>query len=108
MELKIRVLCRPEIAAGFELAGVPVETTSDPQQAKDRVERWAKDPSIGVVLVEDPLHRALPPELLFRLSRRGVPLVAGFPAPSWQEKDLAEAYVLEILRRAIGYRVRPR
>ena len=37
-----------------------------------------------------------------------LPVVAPFPAPSWDVKGEAEAYILEILRQAIGYRVRLR
>jgi hypothetical protein len=30
------------------------------------------------------------------------------PAPNWDRRSAAEAYVMDILRQAIGYRVRPR
>jgi hypothetical protein len=33
-------------------------------------------------------------------------MVVPFPAPSWTERRDPDAYVLELLRQAIGYRVR--
>jgi hypothetical protein len=46
-----------------------------------------------------------------RLDRRTSPALVPFPSPtraSWEGRGLAEEYVLEILRQAVGYRVRPR
>ena len=43
-----------------------------------------------------------------RLDREALPVIAPVPAPRWDERSEAEAYILEILRQAIGYRVRPR
>jgi vacuolar-type H+-ATPase subunit F/Vma7 len=50
----------------------------------------------------------LPRELLARLDRQALPIVTPVPVPQWDERSEAEAYILEILRQAIGYRVRPR
>jgi vacuolar-type H+-ATPase subunit F/Vma7 len=86
----VRVLTRPELAAGFELAGVPVMRVHDQAMATETIRAWAGDDEIGVILVDESLYRGLPHELMARLDRQ------------------AETYVLEILRRAIGYRVRPR
>lgn len=107
MELKVRVLCRPEIAAGFELAGVRVDraTLADAAAAMARL---ADDPSVGVVLVEDQLSRAMPEPLTRRIDRKASPLLLPFPSPRWEGPSAAEDYVLEILRQAVGYRVRAR
>jgi vacuolar-type H+-ATPase subunit F/Vma7 len=106
--MKVRVITRPSLGAGFELAGLAVERTSDRHVAADVVTRWASDAEIGVVLVDHELYTALPADLLRRLDRQAVPVIASIPAPRWDERSDAEAYVLEILRQAIGYRVRPR
>jgi vacuolar-type H+-ATPase subunit F/Vma7 len=102
------VVTRPSLAAGFELAGLAVARASDWQAAADVVTRWAGDPDVGVVLVDDELFKTLPGELLRRLDRQALPVIASVPAPRWDERSDAEAYILEILRQAIGYRVRPR
>lgn len=108
MELTVHVVCRRALAPGFELAGLVVDRAEDGVAATDEIRRLAEDPAVGVVLVEELLHRALPEELVSRLDRQGLPVVASFPSPSWDGRSVAEDYVLEILRQAVGYRVRPR
>jgi vacuolar-type H+-ATPase subunit F/Vma7 len=106
--MRVRVLCRSVVAAGFELAGLVVTRADDGATAAEAVRRWAADSDVGALLVDDTLYRALPRDLLTRLDRQGLPLIAPIPAPRWDERSEAEAYILEILRRAVGYRVRPR
>ena len=107
MELKVKVLCRPEVAPGFELAGVSV-VRADEAHAAEALRALVEDAKVGVVVVEDRLHRVLPDDLLARLERKAIPAVVPFPTPSWDGPGVAEEYVLEMLRQAIGYRVRPR
>jgi vacuolar-type H+-ATPase subunit F/Vma7 len=104
----VRVVCRPELAPGFELAGLTVDRAGDGAAAAVVLRRLGADPQVGVVLVEERLHRAVPSEVLQRLDRRVLPVITPFPSPGWDVQGLAEEYVLEILRQAIGYRVRPR
>ena len=108
MALTVRVLCRPEIAAGFALAGIAVTRVADAAAATRTLTRLAEDAGVGMVLVEDTLYHALSRDLAARLDRQALPVVAPFPSPRWDVRGEAEAYVLEILRQAIGYRVRPR
>jgi vacuolar-type H+-ATPase subunit F/Vma7 len=106
--LTLRVLCRPTTAAGFELAGLNVIRAETAEVAGRLLRQLAADPVVGIVLVDDVLYRGLPRELAGRLDRQAMPVVTPFPAPAWDVPGAAEAYVLEILRQAIGYRVRPR
>lgn len=108
MELNVRVVCRHETAPGFALAGLVADEAQDGPAAALALKRLTSDREVGLVLIEDRLHREISPELLARLDRQGMPIVAPFPSPRWDRQGLAEEYVLEILRRAIGYRVRPR
>jgi len=105
MELNVEVVCTPRVAAGFALAGVEVEE-ADEAGAIELLRRRADEQRPCVVLVEEALHRALPGELVARIDRAGMPVVIPFPSPAWEKRGLAEQYVLEILRQAVGYRVR--
>ena len=107
MELSVRVLCRPEIAPGFELAGLEVDR-ADETTAAETLRRLASDAKVGVVLIEERLRRALSDEIVQRLDRQASPVLVPFPSPAWEGRGVAEEYALEILRQAIGYRVRPR
>lgn len=106
MELSVRVVCRPEVAPGFELAGLRADTAIDGASARRRLAALADDPVVGLVLLEERLQQALPVEFAQRLERQPRPLVATFPSPHFGARQAAEAAVLELLRRAIGYRVR--
>lgn len=108
MALTLRVLCRPATATGFELAGLRVLRAETVEAAGRALAQLAADPAVGMVLIDDGLYRGLPRELTTRLDRQALPVVAPFPAPAWDVRGAAEAYVLEILRQAIGYRVRAR
>lgn len=106
--MRVRVVSRPAFAAGFELAGLPVTRVDDGRAATHAVTQFAADADVGIVLVDDTLYRALPHETLRRLERRALPMIVSVTMPRWDERSEAEAYILEILRQVIGYRVRPR
>lgn len=108
MTRSVHVVMRPVLTAGFQLAGLPVLEAPDAAAAATHLRRLAADPQAGIVLIDGELYDALPRELTARLERQALPVVAPVPAPWWDEAGEAEAYVLEILRQAIGYRVRPR
>lgn len=107
MSLTVKALCRPEVAAGFGLGGLPVAEAADGNEAAKQLRRCAANPDIGVVLVEETLYNNLPEELLRELSRRALPMVVPFPGPVWEARpESAEAYIVELLRQVVGYRVR--
>lgn len=106
MTHQVRVLSRPGVAGGFALAGVrPVVAAAAPEAAA-KLTALVNDPTIGVVLIEQGLYDGLAPATIEALGRRELPLVVPFPAPSREAIAAPEAYVIELLRRAIGYRVR--
>jgi vacuolar-type H+-ATPase subunit F/Vma7 len=88
--MSVRVCCTPEVAPGFWLAGLPVAEARDRREAGDVI---AADPG-ALWLVQEALDPDLPHLL-----------VVPFPDPRWEDAH-GDDRVLEILRRAIGYRVR--
>lgn len=108
MKARVRVLARPAVAVGFALAGVPT-LALETDAARELLSELLRDPEAGILLVEEPLWDALPEANRQAASRRPLPLVVPFPAPSWAPpEEAALGYVAEILRQAIGYRVRLR
>jgi vacuolar-type H+-ATPase subunit F/Vma7 len=107
MSLAVRIVCRPETASGFTLAGLaPVEAEAD-AAGIERVREVLARPETGVVLLEDALYERLPEDARRRLGRSPLPMVVPFPGPAWAAPaEAAEAYILELLRQVIGYRVR--
>jgi vacuolar-type H+-ATPase subunit F/Vma7 len=109
MAYVVRVVCRQEAALGFGLAGLPVHRASTPREGAELVLELAGRGETGVLLVEDVLYEALPASARRSLERRPVPMTIPFPGPSWAAgEEETEAYLVDVLRRAIGYRVRLR
>lgn len=107
MSYAIQVLCRPEVGAGFGLAGLRPLETVDAADGIARLRELLRDPAAGVVLVEESLYDVLPEDLQGEINRRPLPMVVPFPGPQWEERrEGAEAYIVELLRQVIGYRVR--
>jgi len=104
---QVRVLCRPVIAAGFRLAGMRPDIADDTAEGARRLTAILQDPDVGVVLAEEDFYAALPETERRDLARRPLPIVVPFPLPSWTAPAATpEAFIAELLRRAIGYRVR--
>ena len=103
----MRALCRPAIAAGFRLAGLdPVEATDAVEGARCLID-LLEDPDTGVVLLQEDFQDALSAAGRRALARRALPLIVPFPAPTRiPPLEGPGAYIAELLRQAIGYRVR--
>lgn len=101
---KLIVMTTPGSSSGYALAGVHVIEALD---AKD-VERHlaSLDATEAVIIVDQRLYEALPEELRKSLSRATTPVVIPVPGPNWGAESTAHEYIVDILRRAIGYRVR--
>lgn len=107
MPYRVRVLCRPEIGAGFALAGLESVDAATAEQGQERLRALLAEPDVGVVLMEEGLYDALPDDMRRRLGRRPLPMVVPFPEPTWGERaETPEGYIVELLRQVIGYRVR--
>ena len=103
----VRVLCDTAIAPGFELASLRPRT-STPDGAEAALEEMSDEPNTGVILVQSDLYDAAAGPTLRRLERQALPVLLPFPGPRWKARPSPEEYVVELLRQAIGYRVRLR
>lgn len=104
----LRVVCRPGVCDGFALAGVRALGAADASEAGAVLRELISQPEPGVVFVEEPLYRALPESLRDQLEHRAVPLVIPFPGPRSEAGPSAESELVEMLRAAIGHRIRLR
>jgi len=103
-----RVVCRPALAAGFALAGLVADVVEQDEPAEPILSALAQQSDAGVILVEEEIFDALAPDVRARLERSAVPVLVPFPGPSWVARPSAEERVVELLRQAIGYRVKLR
>jgi V/A-type H+-transporting ATPase subunit F len=103
--MKQIVLLTPgDAAQGFALAGVRQHT---PRQAEVHrlLRELASDPRTGLVIVDERLADRDVRDCLHELDRRWAGLAIVLPAPRAVVRT-EEDYVLQLIRRAIGYQVR--
>ena len=108
MTATVRVICRPAVAPGFGLAGLQADTLGPEDSLETLFAGMAGHPDIGVLLLQEEIYDGLPEDVRGRLDRSAHPVVVPFPGPAWEALAPAEERVIELLRRAIGYRVRLR
>lgn len=107
MTYGVRVLSRSEIGAGFALAGLRLVEAATVAEADARLRELRAAPDVGVVFIEEEFYDGLPEELRRQLGREPVPLVVPFPEPAWVGRlGPSDAYIVDLLRQVIGYRVR--
>jgi vacuolar-type H+-ATPase subunit F/Vma7 len=90
--------------AGMALAGVGVVPAANAKEAARALEEL--DEKVRVVMIDERLYDELPEELRRSLNRTATPVVIPVPGPDWTDESRAHEYIVQILRRAIGYRVR--
>lgn len=96
----VRIVARRPAALGIALAGVaPIEAATGEDAA-------AALAGARLVLMEQALYDALPVATKRQLRREGVPVVMPFPGPAVAPGAAPEQELLEVLRRAVGYRLR--
>ncbi len=100
------VIASPGLSAGFSLAGVHVFQAANGEDAAREIGRVASEADAGVIIIEEPLYDDIPEELRRAFARSPLPVVIPVPGPDWTAESNAHDYIVEILRRAIGYRVR--
>jgi vacuolar-type H+-ATPase subunit F/Vma7 len=104
---RVRVLASTATSAGYRLAGLTVDEVGNAGDAGERLATAAADADVGIILVEQRLLDRVPPAVRRAVDRRALPIIVPIPAPNWTHaKSDAESYIVELLRRAIGYRVR--
>ncbi len=98
-----------DMSTGFALAGVPSDQVDSATEGVARVAALLGREDVGVVLVDESIMKAIPDDLRRRINRRPLPVLLPVPRPHWErrEEDVA-SYLLDLLQRAIGYRMRLR
>ena len=91
------------------MAGLHTSSAGTLAEGNACVKELLGRPDVGVILLEERLHAALSPDIRRELARRPLPIVVPFPGPSWVARaEGPDSYIIELLRQAIGYRVRLR
>ena len=107
MSLKVMAIGPAPMTAGFALAGVEtVRADIDGAGANQLAALLMRD-DVGVLLADEKLVARLPEALRAAAQRRSVPVLLPVPRAKWDEQVApAGDEILDLLQRAIGYRVR--
>ncbi len=105
-EQRLVVIASQGLSAGFAMAGVTVFEASSGADAARQIDRLTDDDDAGVIIIDEPLYRDIPEEIRRTFQRSALPVVIPVPGPDWTTEATAHEYIVEILRRAIGYRVK--
>jgi vacuolar-type H+-ATPase subunit F/Vma7 len=106
---RLRVLAVGEFPqiSGLALAGVPVIEAESHEEATARLDELVRQPDVGVVIAAQHVVKALPEATRHRLEKQSVPIVLALPNTDWSEQvEPMSNEILDLLQRAIGYRVR--
>jgi V/A-type H+-transporting ATPase subunit F len=101
---RIVVITPADARYGFSLSGVRQMTATREDLPRDLPE-LARDPAVGVILVDERLLAGLPEARIKELERRWPGVIVALPAPA-RVARIEEDYALRLIRRAIGYQVR--
>ncbi len=109
MRARLRAICTHETALGLALSGIaPIEAATGEQAAAALDALATTSASGGVIFIEQALYDALPAAKRRQIRRDGTPILMPFPGPSIARGIAPEQELLEVLRRAVGYRMRLR
>lgn len=101
---ELEVICPVSKRLGFELAGVRTAPYRDAGEARRLLEASLRDPSLGIVILDEELVSLLPVDLVRRSERSERPLVVAVPLGV--TAGVEREYLEEAIQRMIGYRVR--
>lgn len=105
----VEAVCTEAVAPALRATGIPVRVAGTADEAAERMREIAGRGEVGVVLLESTLHDELEEDgRLPSIVRPQGAAVLRFPGPAWIERAPEEEYILELLRRAVGYRVKLR
>ena len=97
----------PDFTAGLGLAGVPRIEAMTAADGVIRLDALLARSDIGIVIADRRLVDSLPEATRRRAARRSTPILLSVPRPEWTEAGAEPASdILDLLQRAIGYRVR--
>ena len=97
----------PEMATGFQLAGVRVHEASRSEQIAAGLEFALESKNrIGLVVVDEALLADVPARLQARCEASAVPLVLPLPLGGGEDPEKQGEAVQEMVRSAIGFSIK--
>jgi len=104
---KIVALLSSEGRLGFKMAGIETVEVEGEGGLSDFLSHEDDYEEVGLLIVEEKLLEGVPAEVMRRVKRRGVPVIVPLHMPErWQSAGIAEDYIANLIKSAIGYRLK--
>ena len=99
------VITTPDLAPGFQLAGVETFTVNTAAEAETTLRRLLDEPEAGLIIIPRDMLAAMPPRLQQRAQSSIAPVV--MPLTGQAARQVAgqeyEAHLSEMIRRTVGF-----
>lgn len=106
-DYRVLAIVDRSLKGGFQLAGAEVIIADTPQAAQEALQKAMENGKYGIIIVEDEFLSAMEDKFRARVMESTIPLVIPVSLRKKAEES-AEAYLSEMIRRAIGFQIRVR
>ena len=102
-----RVIADADAVVGFRLAGVEAVAADSPEEAERLLRKCLADGCASLILIQQGFLEAFSEGTQRTLQKLSVPLIIPLPLASvWSREEPTQDYILSLIRRAIGYRMK--
>jgi vacuolar-type H+-ATPase subunit F/Vma7 len=103
---RLLVVTRPDLATGFELAGVETFVAQDVEEAEELIGGWLDDGEKGLLAIDETLLLYLNPGLIQRLQASPSLPYLGIPGGQPLDPRISRrGRITEMIRQAIGFHI---
>jgi len=104
---RLMVITTPDVAPGFELAGVETFAVESVSQAESILDELLTGDEASLIVVRQGLLEAMSARLQRQVGRSYRPVVIAIPGgmPTLTSSGRRQRYISELIRRAIGFRI---
>lgn len=103
---RLLVITRPELVAGFHLAGVDAYGAADVESAQELIAGWWEEDEVNLLAIDDGLLARMDPGFINRLESREHLLYLAIPGGQPLGPEASRSHrIAEIVRRAVGFHI---
>jgi vacuolar-type H+-ATPase subunit F/Vma7 len=103
---RLIILTRPELAPGFQLAGIESYFAKDVETAQELIETWIAADEEGLLAIDDGLLEKMDPAFIKRMESTGkIPFLAIPGGEPLGPESSRKHRIAEMIRRAIGFHI---
>lgn len=104
MNKKMIIITSEALRDIFLVSGFEQHTVTDLKNADEIIYEKIKDERVGVILIEEELYKNLSSKARFMMERKWEGIVVRIP--SFKEFETEDSYILNEIRRVLGYQIK--